>query len=357
MSAADEGRTEKATEKQRKKFRDEGSVAKSVELNTLFTFLMGLVSLSFLGGLLVNGMVRMMRQTFEQLANIQVTTQMDSISWFYVEEFLWMMTPFLVILFVGVVLINILQFGFHISWKAIKPKFTKLNAIANVKKVLFSKQSLVELVKSVAKISFISYLAWLACQPLIQEFRYMFLLTPVQIATKTWEYASDLWLMIIIFTAILGIADYTWQKYQLEDRMKMRPQDVEDETKQAMGDPQIKKEQRLRGMRMLQNLLSEKTKEADVVITNPTHFAVALQYQHGKMRAPKVVAKGVDHLAFKIRKTARQAQIPIVENRALARSLYYAADLDGEIPERLFRPVAEILAFIFKLRKERSAHG
>ena len=215
-----------------------------------------------------------------------------------------------------------------------------------------------ELLKSIVKMSVLSYLAYLAVRPLIGEFASLNQLTPMQIGLKTWEYASDIWLFITAFMLIIGFADFAWQKHQLEEKMMMRPQDVEDEQKQSTGDPKVKREQRLRGMRMLQELLSEQTREADVVITNPTHFAVALQYRHGEMTAPKVVAKGVDHMALKIRKIARKEEIPIVENRGLARALYYGCDVSQEIPNNLFRPVAEILAFVFKLGQERkTANG
>ena len=357
MSAADEGRTERATEKQRKKFRDEGSVAKSQELNSLFSFLAGYMVLTFLGSYLFLSTADLMRQSFAEAWKMNVPENLEVFTYFYILEVMWLLTPIFVALFVGVVAVNIMQFGFHVTFKAIKPKWSKINPIANFRKVLFSKNSIMELIKSVAKMVILSLLAWLAVAPLVDQFAYMSLLTPMQIGMKTWEFASEIWFMIILFIGILGIADYSWQRYQLEEKMKMKPQDVKDEMKQAMGDPLMKQEQRRRGMQMLQKLLSEQTREADVIITNPTHFAVALQYKHGIMGAPKVVARGVDYMAIRIKKIARQTHIPIVENRSLARALYFSTDVGDEIPEQLFKPVAEILAFIFKLNKERAAHG
>ena len=357
MSAADEGRTEKATEKQRKKFRDEGSVAKSVELNSLFSFLAGYMVLTFLGSYLFFSVADVMRQSFAEAWKMGVAENIEVFSYFYILEIMWLLTPMFLALFIGVVAVNIMQFGFHVTFKAIKPKWSKVNAISNFRKVLFSKNSMMELAKSVAKMTALSFLSYIAVLPLIDQFAYMSLLTPMQIGMKTWEFASEIWFMIILFIGILGIADYTFQRRQLEEKMMMKPQDVKDEMKQAMGDPLMKQEQRRRGMQMIQKLLNEQTREADVIITNPTHFAVALQYKHGIMGAPRVVAKGVDYMALRIKKIARHSQIPIVENRSLARALYFSSEVGEEIPEQLFKPVAEILAFIFKLNKERAANG
>ncbi len=357
MSAADEGRTEQATTKQREKFRDEGSVAKSVEFNSLFSYLAGFAVFSFLGAFIVHSVSDMMRYAFVELVNFSVAQHLQALTRFYFENLMLLLLPLFAVLFASVILVNILQFGFKISWKAAKPKFSKVNPLANFKKVLLSSNSLIELVKSLIKLGAVSFLIYLAVQPLLLQFPSLSQFTPLQIGIKTWEFAATIWIMFILFTALLGIADFAWQKHQMEEKMKMRPNEVEDEMKQMEGNPEIKKKQRIKGMQMLQNLMAQKTQEADVIITNPTHFAVALKYRHGEMNAPKVVAKGIDHLAMKIRKIARHAEIPIVENRGLARALYYAAEIDSDIPERLFRPVAEILAFIFRLNKERAAHG
>jgi len=355
MSAADEGRTERATEKQREKFRDEGSVTKSNELNSFVTFFAGFVVISFMGTHLALSIGEMIRHTFQNLTTLPLPGNLQTISFFYFQEYTLLLLPLFIALFVAVVAINIAQFGFKVSFKAIKPKFSKVNPIANFRKVLFSSNSLFELFKSVAKIIMLCYLTFWAIRPLIDEFLGMLQLTPIQTAMKTWEYVEAIWIVVIVFMLVLGIADYAWQRRQMEDKMKMKRQDVEDEMKQSFGDPDIKRRQRQKGRQLLQSLMAQQTKEADVVITNPTHFAVALRYRHGQMNAPKIVAKGLDHLALRIRKTARQANIPIVENRGLARALYYSADIGHDIPEKLFRPVAEILAFIFKLNRQRAS--
>lgn len=352
MSAEDEGRTETATEKQREKFRKKGSVAKSAELNSLAAFLAGYIALSFLGGYILIELMAIFTYTFEELYKHSLTSTIDGVSALVIERIAVLLLPFLLILMVFVFVTNVMQFGFKITWEAVKPKWNKLNAFANLKNVLFSAQSMMELLKSCLKISILSYLVFIAILPLTEEFMSLNQLTPVQIGLITWEYARSIWFMIILFMLFLGIADYSWQKYQLEQKMKMKKQDVDDEQKQMMGDPMVKAKQRQKGMQMLQQIMSEQTKDADVVITNPTHFAVALKYSHGQMGAPKVVAKGIDHLALKLRKIARTNSVPIVENRGLARSLYYSTDVGTEIPEELFRPVAEILAFVFKLNKE-----
>ncbi len=358
MSAADEGRTEKGTAKKREKERQEGTVAKSNELNALFSLMAGFLALSFLGGYMINAMGEMMVHTFTEMGNLDTSGHIITVAHFYTERFLFIMLPTFLVIFFAVAIINVVQVGFQVTWKAIMPKFGKVNPFANFKKVLISKQSMVELLKTVLKIGVLSFLAYKATQSLWLEFTLMNQFTPVQISMKIWEYVQSVWIFVIAFALALGVGDYIWQRHQYEEKMKMKPSEVQDEQKQMQGDPQVKREQRMRGMQMLQKLMAQQTKEADVVITNPTHFAIAIMYKHGQMNAPKVVAKGMDHQALKIKKIAREAQIPIVENRGLARALYHSTDIDSEIPEKLFRPVAEILAFIFKLGKKRAgAHG
>ncbi len=355
MSATDEGRTEQATEKQREKFRDEGSVAKSNELNSFVSFFAGFAVLSLMGAHIALSIGEMMRHAFQNLNAISLAENLQTLNFYYFKRYMLLLAPIFLALFVSVAAVNIAQFGFKISWKAIKPKFSKVNPFANFRKVLLSANSLFELIKSVVKITMLTLLTFWAIRPLMNEFVSMLQLTPLQTAMKTWEYVEIVWMVIIVFMLALGLADFSWQKYQLEEKMKMKPQDVEDEMKQSFGDPEIKRRQRQKGRQLLQSLAAQKTEEADVVITNPTHFAVALRYKHAQMGAPKVMAKGVDYVALRIRKQARHANIPIVENRGLARALYYSVEMDQEIPEKLFRPVAEILAFIYKLNKERAS--
>lgn len=319
----------------------------------MMLFLVSWVIFIAFGGATYLKMGDMFRAAFNNIA-MSVETDYQPLVSDYFVEYIGFILPLYAALIGSVIIISRLQFTFEISWKAIQPKSDKINPFKNFKKVLISKQSAMESVKFTAKILVMGFLAWLAIQPLASEFPAMFQFTPNQIGIIIWNYTSAIWLLIILFMVVLGIGDFAFQYNQMEEKMKMTPFEVKDETKQAMGDPKVKQKQRQKSMEMLQKLMQQGAKEADVVITNPTHFAVALAYKHGKMNAPKVVARGVDHLALSIRRTARKNEVPIVENRALARSLYYSTELGSEIPDRLFKPVAEILAFIYKLKQEQA---
>jgi len=289
MSAADEGRTERATQKQRDKHREEGSVAKSQELSTMAQFMTAFSVLTLTGGYLFDSMAEVMRYSYGQL-----TTSFEGDLYLllnvYFTRFVLMMLPMFAALFLSVIVVSRFQFEFKISWKAIQPKAKKLNPFANFKKVMISKNSLMEMVKFTLKIAIMSFLAWLAIRPVLPEYASLFQLEPFQIMLRVAEQAAAVWLMVIAFMLVLGIGDFTWQKYQHEDKMKMTKQQVKDEMKQAQGDPKVKQRQRMRAMEMMRSLMEQGAREADVVITNPTHFAVALAYKHGKMSAPKVVA-------------------------------------------------------------------
>ncbi|MDJ0840415.1 MAG: EscU/YscU/HrcU family type III secretion system export apparatus switch protein [Acidobacteriota bacterium] len=355
MSAADEGRTEQATSKQRQKFRDEGSVPRSQELSTLAQFLTGFAILGTTGGALFLSLGELMRWSYANMDKSINEMGLGPLAAFYFRHYVLVLAPLFAGLFFSVIIVSRFQFEFKISMKAIKPKFKKLNPFANIGKVLISKNSMMEMVKFTTKIAIMSLLAWIAIRPLTDEFASLFMFTPNQIGMIVWQYAEAIWLMIIAFMVVLGVGDYAWQRRQLEEKMKMTKDQVKDEHKQSQGDPKVKQRQRLKAMEMLAALMKQGAREADVVITNPTHFAVGLKYVHGQMTAPKVVARGVDHLALHIRRIARHAEIPIVENRSLARALYYSTEMGDEIPDRLFKPVAEILAFVYKLRKERKS--
>lgn len=353
MSAEDEGRTETATAKKRSKFREEGSVAKSQELGSFSQFLLAYIVMTAFGGTMAITLSHIMIYGLSHI-RIDLDTELIPLGMMYLSQTFLLLMPLFAALVVGAIAIARVQFDFQISWKAIAPKWNKVNPFTNFKKVLISKHSMMELLKSVTKLLVLSYMTWLVVKPMIGEFLVMYQFTPIQIGLKTWEVATQIWLLIIFFMGVLGVGDFVFQKRQLEEKMKMTKQEIKDEVKQQEPDPMVRNKILMRGRQILQGLMGKATAKADVVITNPTHFAIALSYKHGSMGAPKVVAKGMDHLALKMRKLARTNRVPIVENRGLARALYFSTDVGAEIPDTLFKPVAEILAFIYKLNRERA---
>jgi len=356
MSAEKEGRTEDPTGKQREKFREEGQVAKSTEINTLAQYVAGLMVLSLTGPMIISRLIETLHFTFshyaEDIGNFYPVETMQSLG----LHIMIIILPVFVFLWLAVFLTNVAQFGLRISWKAIQPKASKFNVFANLKNQLFSIKSIIELVKSLAKIIILTFFIYKVTRHLAAVYPQLYYFTPTQSGLFIWSVVEKIWWVFIIFMLILGTIDGWWQRHQLNEKMKMTPDQVKDENKQRDGNPLIKRKIRTKQFQFIQEMMKKNMADADVVITNPTHFAVALSYKHGQMTVPKVVAKGVDHLAFKLRKIARDKSIPIVENRRIARSLFYTTDIDQEIPDEFFKPVAEILAFVFQVnQRQRNA--
>lgn len=350
-------KTENATPKKLKDARNDGSVAKSKELCNAAVLIALFVSLKvFVGklgtqfienfGLFYNKIPEFTKfidgEMPENDARILFVTILTRV--------LLMLLPFLVFAAVSAFVIEIIQVKWVITTKPLKPKGSKLNPVKGMKK-LFSKEKLVELFKSFIKIGLIGYLAYTT---LIGELPTLFKLYDLELigAVQTiGNVAINLGLKISLFYLVIGIADYGYQKWKFKEDMKMTKQEVKDEYKNSEGDPQIKSKQRARMQEASRRRMMSAVPQADVVITNPTHFAVALKYEPESFDAPFVVAKGEDFLAARIKDLARENGVEIVENKPLARMLYYNVDLGAPIPPELYRTVADILAAIYNARK------
>ncbi|MDO4965349.1 MAG: flagellar biosynthesis protein FlhB [Lachnospiraceae bacterium] len=350
-------KTENATPKKLKDARNDGSVAKSKELCNAAVLIALFVSLKvFVGklgtqfienfGLFYNKIPEFTKfidgEMPENDARILFVTILTRV--------LLMLLPFLVFAAVSAFVIEIIQVKWVITTKPLKPKGSKLNPVKGMKK-LFSKEKLVELFKSFIKIGLIGYLAYTT---LVGELPTLFKLYDLELigAVQTiGNVAINLGLKISLFYLVIGIADYGYQKWKFKEDMKMTKQEVKDEYKNSEGDPQIKSKQRARMQEASRRRMMSAVPQADVVITNPTHFAVALKYEPESFDAPFVVAKGEDFLAARIKDLARENGVEIVENKPLARMLYYNVDLGAPIPPELYRTVADILAAIYNARK------
>ena len=247
--------------------------------------------------------------------------------------------------------VNVLQVKWQITLKPLKPKFDKFNPVSGFKKI-FSKDKIFELIKSVAKILIIVFVAYneLKDQSLIIEKIYDMNLK--QGVFFIGELVIDLGISISVVYLILGLADYLYQKLKFRKDMMMTKQEIKDEYKQTEGDPQIKGriKQKMREAsqrRMMQNL-----PEADVVITNPTHYACAIKYDKDESDAPILIAKGADYLAHKIKEIAKDNEIEIVENKPLARMLYFNVEVGDQIPPELYQMTAEVLAYVYGLKNK-----
>lgn len=344
-------KTEQASGKRKEDARKKGQVAKSQEVSGALLLLVGMSLLVGSSGYFA----RVLGQNTSYL--LSQAHVLHSLNQFGVRELLSNNLQVLVMtlapLFLGVLIAgigaNVMQFGFHVSTEALSFKTEKLNPISGMKK-FFQKQAFFELVKNVVKIGVIGLLASWVIRSMAQEFFSMPLLSLPGIVHLGKLGFVKLMAVLLFFTTVLAVADWFWQKHSYEESLKMTKQEVKEEAKDIEGDPQIKA--RIRGMQyeMARKRMLADVPTADVVVTNPTHFAVALKYIPGAA-APIVVAKGQDHIAQTIKKIARNARVPIIENKPLARSLYRQVEIGKIIPESLYQAVAEVLAYVFRLKK------
>ncbi len=348
-------KTEDATTKKLEDVREEGNVAKSVEVSTTATLLALFVCLKFAVGFIGNRLIA----TFKDFYSMITRYAVDGID---VKAFNFLMlkaimniaitiAPFLLLGFVVAFLSNALQFKFKVTSKPLMPKFNKLNPVNGVKR-MFSLNTLVELLKSIVKVVMISYLAYGVFVEHVKEIYLIFDMSVMQSVSLMYDIVMELSLKICLLFCAISAADFLYQKWKFKTDNKMTKQEVKDEYKNQEGDPKVKGQQRQRMQQASQRRMMAAIPEADVVITNPTHFAVALSYKAGQGQAPIVVAKGADFLAGRIKEVARENQVEIVENKPLARMLYYNVELGAEIPPELYQAVAEVLAYVYQLHNK-----
>lgn len=258
------------------------------------------------------------------------------------------------LLFVAAALLaTYVQKGFAMSWQVIEPKFSKLNPLAGLKRIFSGSEQAVQLGKSIAKLAVVGAVAYMALTPMIANIQLFIGADIMQLLREMDELAFKLFTGVLTISIVIAAADTFWQRHRYHEKMKMTKQEIKDEGKQAEGDPHVKA--RIRGIRIerARKRMMAAVPQASVVVTNPTHFAVALKYEQGAMGAPVVVAKGVDAVAFKIREVAEANDVPVVQNPPLARALYAACDIDEEVPSEHYRAVAEVITYIYKLRGRR----
>ena len=352
-------KTEPATAKKLQDARENGQVAKSQELNhaigLISLFLMLKMFISFVGEHLLNGFPMI----YNKIPDI-INESIGGLSVFVIQRvinnvmitILQILSPFFVIGFSLSVLINILQVKWKITTKPMKPKISKLNPLNGFKRI-FSKDSLFELLKSIVKIILIIYVAYTSIKAHQNELFLLYDIPLFQVILLIGTIVIDTGLKISFVYLIVGIADLIYQRHKFKEDMKMTKQEVKDEYKNIEGNPEIKGRQRSKMREASQRRMMQSLPSADVVITNPTHYAVVIKYDSQKNSAPIVVAKGEDFLAQKIRETAKEHHIEIVENKPLARMLYANVDVGQEVPPELYQAVAEVLAFVYSLRENR----
>lgn len=351
-------KTEPATAKKLKDAREEGKVAKSKELNSAFglivLFLCLKVFISYVGEKFLSAfdLVYANMADFVKINEGGMTTQAVSGLIFQVLVLMLLtVIPFFIFGFAIAFLVSIIQVGWTVSTKPMKPQLSKFNPINGFKRI-FSKDSVFELVKSIFKIGLIVYIAFTSVRDHAEELFVLYDISLNQAVSLVGTFVIDVGLKISLVYLVVGIADFIYQKIKFRDDMKMTKQEVKDEYKNTEGDPQIKGRQRRKMQEVSQKRMMQDVPKADVVITNPTHFAVALKYDADESPAPIVLAKGEDYLAQKIKEVARENQIEIVENKPLARMLYHNVDIGAQIPPELYQAVAEVLALVYRAKQK-----
>ena len=348
---AGQEKTEKATSKKRAEARNKGQVASSREVSSAVVLLTSLGVFYFAGAWMFWNLSEVITRVFQDIGTLRINT-IDDASVFSLEvlnRLLAILIPFLLPLAILGLAANILQVGFKFSTEAISPKFQKMNPISGMKRFV-SLKSMVELAKSILKILFIGTIAYLLVKSDMKAFPLLVHQEVGQILVFIARVSLKICFFVCLALIILAIVDFFYQRWQHEEDLKMTKQEVKDEQKQTMGDPQVKSRIRSMQLEMGRRRMMEAVPEADVVITNPTHFAIALKFNAEEMIAPRVLAKGAGHVAQRIKEIATAHQIPLVEDKPLAQALYKMVELGDYIPAELYRAVAEVLAYVYRLK-------
>jgi flagellar biosynthesis protein FliR/FlhB len=350
---ASEEKTEDATPRKKSEARKKGQVAKSKEVSLALTLLTSTILIVTLGGFVGNNL----KYTLTYFLGNGFETNLDYnnlenllliVLWRIGITFLPVVVPIMVM---GV-FANYIQTGFMFSGETIKPKLSKLNPMNGFQR-MFSTRTVVELFKDLGIVSVVGYVGYKFIK---DNYRYILTLGNVKIGAIPMifkDLAVSIFFKITLIMIVLALADYIYQRYMFGKDLKMTKQEIKEEFKQDEGDPQIKSKIKQKQRELATRRMMQQIPDATVVVTNPTHIAVALKYEEGKSEAPIVVAKGSDYVAIKIKEIAKESNVPILENKPLARLIFNEVELEKPIPAEMYQAVAEILAVVYKLQKRK----
>ncbi|MDR1657995.1 MAG: flagellar biosynthesis protein FlhB [Deltaproteobacteria bacterium] len=354
MSEESGEKSEEATGHKLHQAREKGQVPKSMEINAAVVLLAAAAGLALLGPLGWERVVRIFRHFFWRFSEISSSsTEMLATIKLAAWESLILIIPFAMIILIVSVAINIYQLGgFMMVSDTLAPKFDRLNFISGFGR-LFKVKTLVECLKSIFKMTIIFLVGYLVIRDHIDDFVLMVDMNPLTIGITVLKISLEIFIKTCLLLLVLAALDYGYQRWQFMQDMKMTKQEVKDEYKQIEGDPLIKNR-----IRQAQREASKKRQlndvpKADVVVANPTHFAVALMYDRSKAPAPMVVAKGQDFMAQRIKDIAKENGVPVFENKPLAQALYRAVEVGQLIPVEFYKAVAEVLSYIYRVKGRR----
>ncbi|MBD7983545.1 flagellar biosynthesis protein FlhB [Sporosarcina sp. Sa2YVA2] len=346
-------KTEKATPKKRLDSRKKGQVLKSQDVTSAIVMLFVFMFLFFAAGFMRDRFYTFFTHTFTEFVPI-TSLDADGAMMIYttmLTQMAFILLPVMVVAVLAGIIGNLAQFGLLFTSEPLKFDLKKIDPIKGLKRI-FSIRALVELMKSLLKISFIGSVTTLLIVMNIEKVLGLAFKTPKDTMIVVGQLVAMMGIIASFVLLFISILDYFYQKYDYEKNLKMSKQDIKDEYKNTEGDPIIKSRIKQRQREMAMRRMMQEVPQADVVITNPTHFAIALKYDDDQMDAPVVVAKGADFIAQKIKLIAKEHEIVMVENRPLARALYDDVEIGDRIPEEFFKTVAEILAYVYRIQQK-----
>ncbi len=351
MAESGQEKTEQPTDRRKREARRKGTVAKSMDMISAAVFLAVLAAMPAILQMAVRGFSTGFRNSMHYAKTAVNMPTIQAVSMASIQP----MAPALVaVAFIAMtvgLVGNFAQVGFHLSGEALQPKFSKLNP-ANGLKRLFGKPALFDLFKSLIKLFLFSWMVYTSIRDNYGQLAMMWNATPLAALTTVAGLIRTMLLRVGVLWFVLALGDYAFQRYQVNQQLKMTKDEVRQEMKDAETSPELKGARMRQARKLTKMRMTQAVQSADVIVTNPTHFAVALQYNPKKSHAPIVVAKGVDHLALKIREIATEAKVPIVENRPLARALHKQCEIGDFVPRELFQSVAEVLAYVYRITKK-----
>lgn len=339
-------KTEDPTAKQQAKFREEGDVAKSRDLPALVSLFSGTAAL-IIGWPIIAGSLRGFMTSV--LSRLETADEISSLMALAGKTIVFSVAPVaLTVMLMGVVA-EVSQIGWNWTWKPILPNFTKLNPLPKIPKLIFSMSTLIELLKSVAKVVVIGFFAVRVLMDELMGSGRLAGLTGVMLLQKLGFMCLRIVLHVGLALLVIALLDILIERYRHKQKMKMTKDEVKQEHKDVEGDPIVKSRIRGKQREMARRRMMEKVATADVVVVNPTHYSVAIGYRMSEEAAPKILAMGMDDVAMKIREKARQSGIPVVSNPPLARGLYAKGKIGGYIPAEYYRAVASLLAWVYSI--------
>jgi flagellar biosynthetic protein FlhB len=350
QSDSDEDKTEEASSQRLEDYRKEGQVAQSKELTSLFVLVSTMAVMWGMGPQLASDFMDFMRKMFMEMSYTELTQERaGTILMLCLAEAGRVIVPIAAVGFLAGIVGSVAQFGFNFTWAPLEPKGDRINPIAGFGRV-FALSSLVEGAKSLAKLTVVIWITYKLMAREMEDSVATIDMDGAQLVAYMSSHGFKLMFSVCIGLFVVAAADFAYQKFKYRKSLMMTKAEVKQEHKQKEGDPLLKARIRSIQREMSRKRMMQDVPKADVIVTNPTHFAVALKYDADKMAAPRVIAKGADLVAQRIKEVARKHNIPLVENVPLARALHKNVKVGGSVPKNLYQAVAEVLAYVYRLK-------